>query len=239
MNLLQIRTQFVKISGRYDLVVDTAAWADAGANYFIQAAQDMLERNVGTLPETEGRIWDTLAIGGYYTSFKKRCRVIKEIWINSVSARSQLTKIDWEELKKYYADTVANTDRGTPLYYCPAKLREVDATDKGATATFLDYTLADSKDYRGVMIFPPTDEQIDLEILGDFYQPVLTLDADTNLWTILFPDVLIKAAVYQVEVFYSSQSKVKGLLGAVGFDTSEIEKDIVAEEIQDINQIEG
>jgi hypothetical protein len=239
VDLVGIREQFVKISGRYDLVKDVVDWEDNGANYYIRAAQDMLERTVGILPESEGRIWDTLAINGYYLAFQKRCRSIKEVWINSSTARTKLEKVDWSKMRAEYSEPLIEIGSGTPLYYCPAKLREVDATDKNATGTFADYSQADSKDYRGILILPPTDSPIDVEVLGIFYQSVLTNDTDTNAWTLLYPDVLIKAAIYQVEVFYSSKSRVGNILSAVGLDTSEIEKDVIEEEITDITQIEG
>jgi hypothetical protein len=239
MNLKEIRTQFVKISGRYDLVVDITDWADNGANYYIQAGQDMLERLIGTLPESEGRIWETLAIGGYYVSFQKRCRTIKEVWVNTSDKRYQLEKKDWEWLKGEYSGTISSSDNGSPLYYCPAKLREIDVTDKGATGVFYNYTTSSSKDYRGILIFPATDEQIDVEILGNFYQSALSTDADSNVFTILHPDTLIKAAVYQLELFYKDRYKLKGILDAISLDTLEIGKDLVEEEIQDITHIEG
>jgi hypothetical protein len=239
MDLKAIRTQFVKITGRYDLVVDASAWVDNGANYYIQAGQDMLERLIGTLPDSEGRIWRKVAIGGYYVSFQKRCRTIKEVWVNTSDERYQLVKKDWEWLKENYSETISASDNGQPLYYCPAKLREVDATDKGSTGVFYNYTTATSKDYRGIIFLPATDEQVDIEILGNFYQPALSSDTDTNVFTILHPDTLIKAAVYQLELFYKDRYKLKSILDAISLDTLEIGKDIVEEEIQDVDQIEG
>jgi hypothetical protein len=229
----------VKITGRYDLVVDTSAWVDAGANYYIQAAQDMLERIVGTLPESEGRIWETLSVGGYYVSFQKRCRFISDVWINTSDERYQLEKKSWEWLKGEYPDLISGSDNGEPLYYCPAKLREIDATDKGATGVFYNYSLATSKDFRGIIILPATDEQIDVEIVGNFYQPLLSTDTDTNLWTILHPDTLVKAAVYQMELFYKDRYKLKNILDAITWDTLEIGKDVVEEEITAVSQMEG
>jgi hypothetical protein len=43
MNLLGIRTDFVEKTGRLDLVVDRSAYADNGADFFIQAAQRVLD----------------------------------------------------------------------------------------------------------------------------------------------------------------------------------------------------
>ena len=43
MNLLAIRTEFVKRTGRFDLVDDVTDYADNGANFFIQAGQRLLD----------------------------------------------------------------------------------------------------------------------------------------------------------------------------------------------------
>jgi hypothetical protein len=229
----------VKITGRYDLVVDTSAYVDNGANYYIQAGQDMLERIVGTLPESEGRIWENLAVGGYYVSFQKRCRFISDVWVNTSDERYQLEKKSWEWLKGEYPDTIATAENGNPLYYCPAKLREIDVTDKGHVGVFYNYTLATSKDFRGIIILPATDEEIDVEIVGNFYQPLLSGDTDTNLWTILHPDTLVKAAVYQLELFYKDRYKLKNIMDAITWDTLEIGKDVVEEEVTAVSQMEG
>jgi hypothetical protein len=239
MNLLEVRTQFVKVSGRYDLVTSPTIFTDNGANYFIQAGQDMLERLVGTLPDSEGRIWKTLPAGGYYLSFQKRCRAIKEIWVNSSTERYRLRKVDWEELKAKFNTPILETDKGAPLYFCPAKLREVDVEGKDKTGIFFNYTLADSKDYRGILVLPPTDTDYDIEVLGMFYQPKLYNEEDTNVWTILYPDALVKAAVYQLELFYKDRHKLKGLFDGLSLDILEIGKDVVEEEISDIVQMEG
>ena len=52
MNLKEIREQFVKRSGRYDLVSSTTNWTDNGADFFIRNGQKLLDR----LEHTQGSI---------------------------------------------------------------------------------------------------------------------------------------------------------------------------------------
>jgi len=230
---------FVKLTGRYDLVVDTTDWADNGADYFIQAGQNMIESLVGDLPESEGRIWETISSGEHFVNFQQRCRMILQVWANDSENRIELVKKSWTELKEIYTSILADTDSGSPLYYCPAKLREISTTGKNGTGVFFNNSLAISTDFRGIVIMPPVDEDHDIEIFGKFYQPVLAADDQENYWTITHPNILIKAATYQNELFYRNRQALKTLYDSVMLDLSEIDKDAVEESMSGVNQIKG
>jgi len=237
MNLLEVRTQFVKISGRYDLITDTTSWADNGADFFLQAGQNLIEKLSGDLPESEGRLWDTITSGTYYVGFQKRCRMIFDVWANNDENRIELKRKSWKDLKAMYTSTLANTDTGCPVYYCPAKLREIDATDQGATGEFFNYTLTNSKDFRGIVIMPPVDSSYDIEIYGKFLQSVLSSDDDENFWTITYPEILIRAAIYQTELSYRGRGAVAKLYEALLLDLIEIDKDTIEESSHEFNTI--
>ena len=239
MNLLQVRQMFVKLSGRYDLIVDTTDWVDAGANFFLQAGQNMIDKMVGDLPESEGRIWNTVTSGSYYVGFQQRCRAIFSVWVNDSENRRELKKISWEEMKDLYASNISSVSTGTPTYFCPAKLREVDATGKNITGVFSNYSLPVSTDFRGIIIMPPTDTSYDIEILGKFMQPILDTDLQENFWTIIYPEILIRAAMYQNELLYRGKESTGKLFNSLMFDISEIEKDGIEETMHGVNQIEG
>ena len=239
MNLLEVRKMFVKLSGRYDLVVDTTDWEDDGADYFLQSGQNMIEKLVGDLPESEGRLWKTLTSDDYYVGFQQRCRTILKVWANNSVGRVELEKVNWEELKTQYACPLAEISKGYPLYYCPAQMREIDATDKDATGTFFNYTSPTSSDYRGIVIMPPVDGAYDIEVFGKFLQPVLGSDTQENFWTITYPEILIRAAMYQNELMYRGRSAMVKLYESLLLDISEIDKDAVAETVAEIDQIKG
>ena len=239
MNLLEVRTQFVKITGRYDLVTDTSSWEDNGADFFLQAGQNMIEKLVGDQPETEGRLWETLASGAYYVNFQQRCRMIFEVWANDTSDRVELTRKSWQELKELYPSPLADIDRGYPLYYCIAKLREIDATDKNATGVFFNSSLPTSTGFRGIVIMPPVDAAYDIEVYGKFLQPELSGDSLENFWTLTYPEILIRAAMYQMELSYRGRQAVGKLLESLMLEITEIDKDAVEEATRNFNQIGG
>jgi len=237
MNLLEIRTEFVKQSGRYDLVVDAIDFADAGANYFINSGQDYLDRQGIVVPESEGKIIKTIFPSEYYISFQNRCRVIQSVWANNSSSRVELRKVDWEELKNLYNSPVSDISNGAPLYYTPAKLREVDVGDKDSTGIFINFTKSSSFDYRGILVLPPIDENYDIEIFGKFYQKTLVEDLDENYWTIETPSTLITAALRQIEISYRNVKARREWEGVIDKDLQDLDMDIVDEETSTIEEM--
>ena len=238
MNLLQIREQVVKLSGRYDLVTSLSTLADNGANFFITAAQDFLDRR-SNLWKKQSRLFYSLAAGVWYKTFQM-CRILEAVYINNATGRSRLTRKDFHWLHTEYSETIADTDRGTPLYFCPARLREDENAAMNSLGTFFNYTMDSSDAYQGVLIFPPPDETIIIEVLGQFYSGALSLDADTNYWTNNYPTILILATLYQIETLnYRNTQGSNDYLNAIDKLLLDIDKDLVEEEAFDVTVMEG
>lgn len=237
MTLVQLREQFVKLSGRFDLVVNTTSWADNGADFFIQAGQDYLDRYYFN-PKAINTIFEELSANNWYLTFSK-CRAIKEVWINNTSGRSQLIKKDMSWLYREYSSLVSATDSGTPLYYCPAKLRSTEYTDKESLGVFFNYIKDNSDALSGILIFVPPDETIVVELQGLFYSNILTIDSSVSYWSENWPAILIKAALYQVEVFNRNSEGTRDWKAAIDDELVGLDKDTVEEEVTDITQIEG
>jgi hypothetical protein len=238
MDLVAVREQFVKLSGRYDLVVNTTLWADAGADFYINAAQDFLDRRSNIWKKTS-RLFNSLAAGTWYQTFQ-RCRVIEDVYINNATGRSKLTKKDFHWLHEQFADTIATEGNGTPLYFCPAHLRTQDSTDMDSLAAFFNYVIADDETYRGVIILPPPDETIVIEVFGQFYSAELSADDDESFWSINHSDILILASLYQLEVLaHRNTQGANDYLIQLDRVLADIDKDIAEEDSYGVNQIEG
>ncbi len=122
MSLLEVRTQFVKISGRYDLVVNATDYADNGADFYINAGQRWLDR-LEDHKKSHSRVFETITSDDWYKLFQS-ARAIKEVLIsNSDGEKWQLTKTDFDILRAAYAEDPANVDNGDPLYYSPIFIR--------------------------------------------------------------------------------------------------------------------
>lgn len=241
MNLLEIRKQFVKISGRYDLVDDAVNWSDNGADFYITAGQKFLDRLI-TVPENTATIFLPLASGEYSLTFQYGCRSVQEIYVNRTDERLRLEKISLTDLKDTYYKTLANTDSGAPLYYALANLRALETSDKDDLGTFVNNVHTESDelyDYRGLIIVPPVDEDYTVEIKGLFLQNELSDNSDENWWTTSAPDLLLKGALYQLESFSRGTENAKNWLSAIQTDVMNLEKDAIEEEIVDVDNMKG
>lgn len=241
MNLLQLRTKFVQISGRYDLVIDSVDYADQGADYYINAGMHMLER-LSDLTENKARLFYALASGEYALTFQHNCRLIQEVWANSSTERFPLEKISLAELKEEYYKLASSEDTGEPAYYAIAELRALETTDQISLGTFIDKNWLEDEtkyDYNGIVIVPPADESYVIEISGLFKNVDLSNDSDQNFWTLQESDLLLRAALYKLEAFSRGTENAKNWLSAIRDDVFELNKDLAQEESIDVDQMEG
>ncbi|MGW8178304.1 MAG: hypothetical protein ACWGQW_06000, partial [bacterium] len=182
MDLLGVRTQFVKLSGRYDLA-SADYETDAGADFFITAGLRFLDRRYQT-HKSKASYFDEVASGDYYLTFTD-CYAIHEVWCNSDTARWKLSKYPYEDIKQAYAGLVSASTGGPPLFYTPIWLRAADATDFESLGAFFNYVKSDDDgSYNGILFAPKADEAFNIEVVGRFYH-TLAANTDKNYWTLM------------------------------------------------------
>jgi len=243
MTLVAVREQFAKISGRYDLVVDTTDWADNGADFYINAGQDWLDRRANIGSKSYSRVFETLAADDWYALFE-RCRAIKDVWCSDGDEKWKLSKIDFDVIRAAYADIPTNIDTDSPLYYSPIFLRRTPETSGTITIDFFGTTefkdeTKDHYTYNGLLFMPPSDGDYKLEIHGLFYHPILSADADTNYWTETHPLVLVMASCRALEVTYRNKTGIKDWEYSIDSELFGLDKDSVEEEYPDDSEMEG
>lgn len=246
MTLLQIRQKFVELSGRYDLVSNPSTFTpDNGANFFIQAGQRLLDN----LHERQ-LAWykKNLAIGDAVIDVQY-AKSIKEVWVANADGRVQLDKVDYGWLRENFSKPVASQDQGDPLYYAvginklsPSQITLTTAAGASPyTAQFtygfedliLANELSEGYQYVTVLIAPPTDEVKTIEILGQFFSLTLSTDAQVNFWSEQYPELLVKAALYELECFYRNTEGAKDWYNAVDLELLGLDKNQVDEEMTD------
>lgn len=242
MSLVEVREQLVKISGRYDLVVDTTDWADNGADFYINAGQLWLDRRE-TIKKSYSRVFEEITEGEWYVLFQL-CRAIKEVWIsNSDGEKWKLTKIGFDVLRAAYAEDPADIDNGDPLYYAPINIRRTPETGGAVTIDYFgatEYTEAvDHFEYNGLVFLPPADGTYRIEVNGLFYQPKLTADDDENYWSEVHPLVLVMAACRALEVVNRNTAGVKDWENSVDSELFGLGLDLVEEEAAETDQPMG
>lgn len=243
MDLLAIRTALAQRSGRYDIVVDTAAWADNGANFFIDAGCRLLDR-LHTVKKSYSKYYASVAVDAYYAIFE-RCRSVQSVWMSNADGRFELGKLKLEDLlKNYLNEPIANIDTGEPQYFAPAVLRtnpeqadKIIIDDIGGTAE--EVAATEHYTYNGILFWPPADEAFRLEVKGLFLSHKLSDDTDENHWSVNEPHLLIMASQYYIEVFNRNTSGARDWLSAIELDLSGIDKDLIEEETAVLRRLGG
>ena len=236
MNLFQVRQILRSLSGRYDLVDDNTELAD----FFINQGCRFLDRYT-EVQKTWSSHFQYLAIGGWNVQFPY-CRAVKEVWVATTSARWQLEKKNLQDILTEYMTEIASlVDTGESSYYSPAITRYVPegAALPVGISNYTDVITSTGQAYNAIIIAPPTDTQILVEVKGFFYSRELVTETDENFWTAVHPNLLVKAALREIEVYNQSPTNVKAWEEAINVDMDSLNKDTVEEIIAEVDQMEG
>ena len=264
MTLLVTRQHLVELSGRYDLVIDSINWANAGADFFIQAGQRWLDRS-GIIPKSTSKYYKVLAEGAWYDLIAS-CRNIKEVWVsNNDGNKWKLNKRELGDMLYFSANDASFRNEslipldvrgdnilkdpgqltaGSPINYSPVVIRTmpealgVVTIDRFGPVVYNDST-QDHYNLDGIVFLPPAKAGHVLEVTGQFYQPRLVNDADRNFWTEQEEFILVLAACRAIEVTMRNQQGVADWEKAIYSETQGIEFDVVEEESAESFGIQG
>lgn len=251
MDYKDIRDEFVKKSGRYDLV--NSDWTDNGADFFLNAGQRMLDRRAD-LEKLEARFYSAITAGSVYVNTTGLLAIF-QAWIADSNGRARLERCSLSDIREFYYEPTADLTPGTPAYYAPSIVRPYpDTITATALAAFFDTdgVIASSTEaarhygYSGIFFMPPSDGSYTLEIFGKFGSPVLSATRNgsvwtqtASVWTVQHPDILILAALYRMEVFYRNTEGAKDWLAAMDLDLVDLDKLKVDQECAEVTQMEG
>ena len=243
MDLVTLRQQFVRITGRYDLVVDTTDWEDNGADFYINAGIKYLDR-LETTKKSYSRAFPEVTSDDWYAVFQN-CRAIKEVWCsNSDGERWQLVKRDFALLRAAYNELPANLDSSEPIYYSPVQTlrKDVETADQMTIDYFYNDETTEANNnfkYNAIVFMPPADDTYRLEIYGLFDTPELSDDEDENYWSDVHPMALVMAGARALEIMYRNTQGAKDWERSIAIELSGFGMDLVEEEIAEVTQMEG
>ena len=237
MNLSELRTQFIEMSGRDDLV--NSDGSDNGADFYINAGQRMLDRKID-FRKSSGVVFKSLAVDGW-NIFLEDCRSVDSVWASDTEERWELVKKDLSWLHSQYADTISETDSGDAAYWGISNVRGVDTRVMNNLATFFNHVVVQdvSDGLVGVVILPPTDTALTIEIYGKFYTPKLQRDGDSSWWSLEHEFTLLSAALFRLEQSYRNTEGARDYLNGIDLDLIDIDKDGVHEDNVNVDQLEG
>jgi len=235
-----IRDLFIEVSGREDLL---QAGTAVGADFFINEGVKELDRRLFG-GKSEGRYSVDLDAAQILVPIPD-CRVIKKVWIYGADEKIELAKADSaSEMKEYYDEAKANKTTETPYVYFPVNARPspgtVDISSYNQQWAFEDIIEDGHENFNSILISPPPDlATYTLQVEGLFHSDELVNDGDYNYWTINHALTLVHAALYKLEQTYRNTEGAKDWDDAIASVLTPLNMDLVEQEIEGINQMEG
>ena len=242
MNYKELRKSLLDTSGRSDLI-DPATYADSGIRSYINAGLRWLDMNFQGQAMRK-RYFEHLFEGSYVLAIPY-CRVIEEIWMYDGETRWQLDKYDVAYLRTIYPNSWRDVEKADPLYYAINTIDLYESTrvkamgDSTFMATSADVSMGDASNHKGILILPPLERELSIEVWGLFYTPELIADTDTNWWMMNFPSTVIDATMREIEIKHRNTQGVNDWTSAIMSVLVRIEQDQAEEVSNDINEMEG
>jgi len=259
MALEDIRIDFVRLSGRHDLVADFASgnYVDNGANFFINMGQKMLDRErLNRIPKNAMRYQKNLTAGQFVLDIEN-VRAVKEVWAINSTGRILLTKRDIGYLRTTYKTAWGSYTRGTPVDWAIGVNNLAPQQDQLTSGVGSPYTAQFSYDYEdlifsdeadapaygktSIIVMPPVDETYTVAIWGQFFQKKLldTVGNTKNYWTEVQPEVLVLAALWAHEVTKRNTEGANDWMMQITKYLDDILLDVIDEEVTGFEQIPG
>lgn len=234
MDLTELLAQFVRESGRYDLV--DSLGNDNGALYYLNRGQRLLDRR-SEVANTEARNYQLIDAGTYVVHIP-HCRVLKEVWLLiGEDQRVPLVRSEWERLQIYYKKPLTQQERSVPALWAPGYLRAVPSSHTTLAETmemFAGYvdTIADNRyDNDSFFIYPVADQDYGIQVVGDFYTPPLSADIVRTWWTVQHPELVIAAGRYWLEVANRNTEGTRDWLAIIDSNLRDITNDFIENEV--------
>lgn len=210
-NLIYIRELFVKRSGRAELVSDFSAgnYGDNGADFFINGGQKWLDLTHGQHKSIRRHVVN-VAVGSWYVAVQYLRAVKKLRGIDSDGDEMLFEQAPLFNL----LNGLDVTDSGTPQYWA-SNIIGVSPSLEGDTLSGLDGTsdlvsvTNDLYEKSGILLDKPTDSAFTLQVYGRFWSPTMVDDEDKSYWTVNHPNLLIIAALRELEIFYNNMTGVR------------------------------
>jgi hypothetical protein len=155
-----------------------------------------------------------------------------------------LEKVSLQDLIAGYMTALpSGTDSGSPLYYSPAITRYIPENETCDTfesfVGYVDIPCGTHPDYNSILVMPPPEEKVVVEVKGLFYSMDLVEDTDENWWSVVHPEIVTMATMYQIEITNRNTQGANDWLNSIIFQTTKLEMDLVQEIIAEVDQMEG
>lgn len=217
MDLITIRTQAAKNSGRFDLSAPPT-FPDSGMDMHITAGQEWLNK-ISNLPRAFAHLSTTLATGAYAKDLSNKFKELRAVTVNNGATSWSLGQRTLAELEALYESGTYTV----PTFYANASYRTLSTAGSYTLANFVDleWPADDDEryDYHGIIVVPAADTNYTVIASGDFMPLELSNDSDTNFWSDEYPHILIMAALRSIAVLAGDDQRAAYLESAISSET--------------------
>jgi len=238
MPLSTVRNMLVESTGRQDLL---DAGMAVGADTLINQGQRLLDRRLDGSKSGARYVVDIDA-GDILVPIHS-CRAIKKVFLYSATERVELVRWDMHSLRAKYAEPKTLLASGRPIDYAPIWCRPypeyIDPALFLRQWAFDDVVTSGHYQFNAIVVMPPADVPYTIEVFGLFYSDTLVSDADESYWTEDHPLLLVQAAMWHLEASYRNTEGQKDLMATIDLIMTDITKDIIEEDIEGKNVMEG
>ncbi|MEG0755686.1 MAG: hypothetical protein RR450_04765 [Oscillospiraceae bacterium] len=236
MKLIEIRRLFAKHSGRYDLV-DHLTGADTGADFFINSGRQMLDR-LSTIGAQQATTFDEVQAGKGIVIVPEVFLLESVIWRESGMVERELREVYVGKLTK------ALSQPGSPTAY---QIVPIEISPNIEKIPLPDFAVISEHaevhkhvgETTAIQLFPKPNRDGVLQVSGHFYSQKLQFDDDYNIWSMKFPDLLVSASLWALEVFYRNTEGANDWMTHVVGQLREQDKRELENKIRHIDQMEG
>ncbi len=254
MNLAEIRQNFIELTGRYDLEDSKKA------DMFINAGVRTLDRKAN-LEHTQNSVWYSLIRSAEWKIEVPNCYRVHRILAKDVQGEGYwnlVGRTEFSEVRRgggpqsnegffhtgFAQQFFHGVRRGKPTHYRVLTTRNEKQLEKLETYQMnVPANYVNSAELAGwilsVELFPRPDTDFVMEVYGKFHSPKLLEEGDTNLWSQLYPDLLIKAACHSLEVFYRNTEGARDWLTDIMDELRDMEQMEVSTDIVDKGVMRG
>jgi len=226
MNLGEIRTQFARESGRFDLVDQSSTpFGDEGADYYIRAGQRTLDNKLPT-PKSLAEEEFSISAGDYSVE-SSMIQAVKGVWIREGSNEpEELSKLDLRRFYEEHGDDgyLKQAERAKPESYSIGVIRDGSADPA-------------KQENKAILLGPPADGDYTLIVVSTYFSTDLKKDDDESYWSIKYPHLLVIAARYMMEVSHRNTSGQQDFLRYIEREVSQIDDNVVEEMISNRDQL--
>lgn len=232
MELSELRSLFLQLSGRYDLVDPDDFTQPAGCDVYLVEGSRFLDRKMTTANDMDS-IFCKIKVDSYFLSFAE-ARVIKEVWFYDTSERIKLVEYPRDKIRLLFGDILTGVTKAAPYTYGTVRGKKVSGA---SPADFLTEIKLSTTDMNGI-VYNPSDRVGTIEVVGKFYSPNL-IDEEENYWSVHHGMLLVWAAMYNLEISYRNTEGSKDWLRAISDAVASIEMDHVEEDSWNLRQLGG